>query len=675
MAVRHDSLPGPARPQQEEGFVPARGNLRAAESTSTLRCRPTPVRELLAASGATLFVLAADADFVAAIRRAAGDRYPLVRRRELARARECRRRGRCGIALRRRGAARALASPSVIATLAAHADRLVTLVAADRAAAHEYVGLLSNGRIHRLLIKPPAIGATRLLIESAVARRLQLREASREGRRARRCRRGPASSSRAGVGRRSPGFGARGVARGGDRRAAGSAGGTVSAQRRSSRQLPLRRRRRPRRSATAAVARRAPCQAALALEDGRLAEPAGDNALEHYLAILALEPTDQAARNGLSSVVQTLFSRAEEALLAGSLETAAQRWITCGAPIRRAVGSRFSMRSSHARWPRSRYRRGSCERGPAAYGRRAERARQRAQPRRRAIAPRPAAAPRRRRCRGVSRSRRAASTQPIRASSRLRADLTAALLEAARLVSGSDVAAATALVAEARRVGGDLRAARRARARPRCRARERRSNDLPIAWQPHASACRAARCLRRRATARSTICRACRPTRPSSPGSRRRGRRFGKPAALSIQNSIATRDWATADAQLAALAQAPGGAIAAAAAGGRARGQAPARNLLGHGRAAERAHVAELGAGRLSDGSCSSAASRVGSTLELVVDRNGQPRNLTSSHASPPGRFDAAALAAVEQYRYVPFERDGRVYERRLRFRVRFQIQ
>jgi hypothetical protein len=77
MAVRHDHLPGPSRPQQEEGFVPARGNPGpGVDLEATLP--PTPVREMLAASGATLFVLAADADFVAAIRRAAGDRYPLV---------------------------------------------------------------------------------------------------------------------------------------------------------------------------------------------------------------------------------------------------------------------------------------------------------------------------------------------------------------------------------------------------------------------------------------------------------------------------------------------------------------------------------------------------------------------------------------------------------------------
>jgi hypothetical protein len=83
--------------------------------------------------------------------------------------------GQCGIAL----IDAAVLGPRVatcVATLSTFHDRLVTLVAADRAAAHEYIGLLSGGRIHRLLIKPTAVGAARLLIESATARRLQLRE-------------------------------------------------------------------------------------------------------------------------------------------------------------------------------------------------------------------------------------------------------------------------------------------------------------------------------------------------------------------------------------------------------------------------------------------------------------------------------------------------------------------
>ncbi|RPI60029.1 MAG: energy transducer TonB [Lysobacterales bacterium] len=61
--------------------------------------------------------------------------------------------------------------------------------------------------------------------------------------------------------------------------------------------------------------------------------------------------------------------------------------------------------------------------------------------------------------------------------------------------------------------------------------------------------------------------------------------------------------------------------------------------------------------------------------LEFVVDRDGQPGNLVVLQASPPGRFDSAAIAAVARYRYEPFELDGRVYERRVRLRVRFRIE
>jgi len=41
-------------------------------------------------------------------------------------------------------------------------------------------------------------------------------------------------------------------------------------------------------------------------------------------------------------------------------------------------------------------------------------------------------------------------------------------------------------------------------------------------------------------------------------------------------------------------------------------------------------------------------------------------------HAQPQA---ALVKAAVAQYRCVPFEREGRLYERRVRLRVRFQLQ
>ncbi len=670
MAVRHDQLLGPSRPQQEEGFVPARGNHgREVDLEATLP--PTPVRELLAASGATLFVLATDADFVAAIRRAAGDRYPLVVVETWPELESAAADGRCGIAL----VDAAVLGSRVgerIAALAAHAGRLVTLVAADRAAAHEYVGLLSNGRIHRLLIKPPAIGATRLLVESAVARRLQLREAQpKDG--------VPAAVAAAPhhvprwVGLWSP-VGA--VALLGTAIAASRLGWwdlfaatevvVPTAVTAAPATAPS-----PTPTAQLLAERRA--NAALALAESRLAEPAGDNALEHYLAILALEPTDQAARSGLSSVVQTLFSRAEEALLAGSLESAA----AVLDHVRRADPASSRLAFLDAQLARSL---AALALPPAAAAN--------------AVPPPAAAAPteldsmlslaatRLRRGQllrpagdgAVAYLDRAAAFDPADPRvAALRADLTAALLEAARLVSGSDVAAATTLVAEARRLGGasaPLAALERDISTARERDEQRLADRLATARERVQSGALFAPPSDNALDSLSRL----QADAPELAGLADAWDELRQAGARAIQNAIATREWVRADADLAALAQAPGGAIVA----------APL--------------AAELAARRLQDTYLATAAPPSELTLsssvpvvypmealelgiegwvdvDLVVDRNGQPRNLMVVDATPPGRFDAAALAAVEQYRYVPFERDGRVYERRLRFRLRFQIQ
>jgi TonB family protein len=61
--------------------------------------------------------------------------------------------------------------------------------------------------------------------------------------------------------------------------------------------------------------------------------------------------------------------------------------------------------------------------------------------------------------------------------------------------------------------------------------------------------------------------------------------------------------------------------------------------------------------------------------LEYVVDRAGVPNDVTTIAAEPPGRFEAAALEAVREYRYEPFERGGRRYARRVRLRVRFSLE
>jgi TonB family protein len=61
--------------------------------------------------------------------------------------------------------------------------------------------------------------------------------------------------------------------------------------------------------------------------------------------------------------------------------------------------------------------------------------------------------------------------------------------------------------------------------------------------------------------------------------------------------------------------------------------------------------------------------------VEFIVDRTGQPRDGVVADARPRGSFNAAALAALAQYRFAPFELDGRLYERRARLRIRFVIR
>jgi protein TonB len=61
--------------------------------------------------------------------------------------------------------------------------------------------------------------------------------------------------------------------------------------------------------------------------------------------------------------------------------------------------------------------------------------------------------------------------------------------------------------------------------------------------------------------------------------------------------------------------------------------------------------------------------------VDLIVDATGRPKDLRVATAEPPNYFEAAALAAVAQYRFKPFELEGRVYERRARLRLRFALQ
>jgi TonB family protein len=256
----------------------------------------------------------------------------------------------------------------------------------------------------------------------------------------------------------------------------------------------------------------------------------------------------------------------------------------------------------------------------------------------------------------------------------LRADLTTALIAASRTVIDTDAAASANLAAEARRLGVDS---------PALAALE---VDVGMAVARERQAQLSARLDTARERVRSGALFApaggsaldhltgLQADAPDFAGLAEEWEAFRQASVIAIESSIARDDWGTADTQLAGLAKAPAGALAA------------------------QPLVAELAARRLQETFLATPAPaslmrlqsgppavyppellargvRGWVDLEFVVDRNGVPRDVVAKQASPPDRFDEAAVAAVRQYRYVPFEQDGRTYERRLKMRMRFQVQ
>jgi hypothetical protein len=56
------------------------------------------------------------------------------------------------------------------------------------------------------------------------------------------------------------------------------------------------------------------------------------------------------------------------------------------------------------------------------------------------------------------------------------------------------------------------------------------------------------------------------------------------------------------------------------------------------------------------------------------VDTNGGTKDIEVVAAEPTGSFEDVAAAALAEYEFVPFELEARRYERRLRLRMRFEL-
>jgi len=119
-----------------------------------------------------VYVLSQDVALIDALGEAGGDQYPIHVVSTFAELRELVESARCKIVLLDAELlGRSLRSQA--SELKALEPALVALIAAPREAAENLMGLLSERLIHRLLIKPAAVGITRLLLESAVSRYLR----------------------------------------------------------------------------------------------------------------------------------------------------------------------------------------------------------------------------------------------------------------------------------------------------------------------------------------------------------------------------------------------------------------------------------------------------------------------------------------------------------------------
>jgi TonB family protein len=628
---------------------------------------PTPLRELLASSGASACVLTTDAAFVDVVVRAAGEQYPLSVVESWSQLHVAVDSGQCGIALLD---AALLGDRAIecIAALAPYAHRLVTLIAADRTTAAEFVGLLADRRIHRLLMKPAAVGATRLLIESAVTRRMALRDLHRDDEAI-----GVAGRAVAPRNRRW----SIAVAAAVGLLLVGAAATWAWLREPAAEPTPVAA---PVQSVDPAAELRQRIeglrtQAELALTEGRLSDPLGTGALEQYLAILELAPDDAPARNSVVLVVESLFTRAEDGLLSGALDDVAAtldqvrrvqptstRLAFLDAQMVRALAASAAMAATPSPGPAP----ADVAAAPTEIDSMLSLAAAR-------LLRGQLLSPSGDNAREYLDRARALDPTNTRAAA-LRADLATALVTAAWSAAASDLAAAGALADEARRQAGEtsgLAALEQELAAARAGVVQQQNTESVVA----------ARELVRQGVlfappgnhALAMLLR-IQSDAPDTEGLAGAWSEFRVTTRGVIEAAAASGDLPTVEAGLAALREAPdGAAIAEQLINEFAARRLQERYLAEVVPASQLRLLVAPEAAYPQDAIDANLEGWV--DLEFIVDPTGKPRDGVVVDARPRGRFDATALAAVAAYRYVPFALDGRIYERRVRLRLRFVIR
>jgi len=639
---------------------------------------PTPLKDLLSAGGANVYVLSVDPALIETVQRAGGEQYPVFTVSRWSELEAAVSSGRCGIALLDATLLDADLT-SAIAALQRYADRLVTLVAAERSTAQELVGALSDRRIHRLLIKPPAIGITRLLLESAVTRCLQLRDELTMGMHERTA--APPEPPRRrslGIGIATAGFVVVTLAAGAWfwLRPAAEVGTDA-----------------PPATPTPAETAPAPADpdaavrsagllslAERAMNQGQLTAPPGDNALDYYLVLLRDDPAHSVARARLDELVQTLFARAEAALLEERFDDAAAALDA----VRRSSLESGRLAFLDAQLARARAAtvaaKPSTEPAPAA------------------ARPVADAAPSQTELGslltiGAARIKsgelltpagdsareylsRAARLDPTSARvGEFRSTLVAALLAEARTdIADANVDGATQWLAAAAEIGASPQALQSLEDQlvPLRRARQQQlyADELGRAE----SLLRAGAVLQPERDNALALLTSLQRDAPGFAGLDSAWATLRAAVAADARAAIDRGDLTTAEQRIGVLERVPDGGSNAA-----ALREDLAAVRLQNEYLATATPAGELPLARAPAVEYPATAVRRGIEgwvdLEYVVDREGRTRDVRVVDASPSGVFEEAALAAVTQYEYQPFVRDGRVYERRVKLRVRFNFQ
>jgi TonB family protein len=648
--------------RMDAGLEPATADGHAGIDPAPL----SALEELLASCGTRILVLTVDPELVAGLQRIRGGRHAIEISGDWTAMAPALDGGGCGIVL--------LDMDCPGAALEERLDELegrpsppVIIAAARRSDAPELMNALMARRIHRLLIKPATSGKIRLLLEAAIKRSLQLRGHAGEAGRS-----GAGGSTRglvvaAGVlavvgAIVAGGFLWTGAPDTAPAPAEEEVGAGMTA-------LDLRPIERPEPALDPFAEEFSLARAAF--DAGRLADPPEDNALDRYAAILAAEPEHALAAEGLDATIDLLFTSAESALLGDMLELALialehVRRVRPGSARLAFLDAQLD-RAIERQAAEERAQRAAAEPPPREVDRLLGLARTRLQ-RGQLVQPAGNSA--------LTYLRQAAALEPAdRGVVAMRVRLGTAIVDAAReLMTAGDTGQAEALIAEARTLGADttLMAELDARlAETRAAQRQERQAGLLELGRERL---REGWLIAPERDSAAHYLSSLRAENAAHPGLPVAWQALTEALREQLQSSIAAADWAGAESWLEGLRQVDADAGLVRALSAElivARTQA---EFLARAVSAEELTLVTFRAPTYPG-----AALRNGTQgwveLEFVVDREGQPRDISVAEAQPPGAFDRAAVNAVTRYRYEPYERDGVVYERRARLRIRFALQ